>query len=136
MKRFFITLITCTVALLVGCDKPASTATQSSDTKSRGTIGVSLLIQNVAQNSRLGFGPNPKAFPALFPSQQLHFGALTVSTHQLVVLGVALSLLGVLYWIVHHTRIGTAMRALSFNATAASLVGINNDRIISFTFGL
>jgi branched-chain amino acid transport system permease protein len=99
-------------------------------------IGVSLLIQNVAQNSRIGFGPNPKAFPALFPSQQLHFGALTVSTHQLVVLGVALSLLGLLYWIVHHTRIGTAMRAVSFNATAASLVGINNDRIISFTFGL
>ena len=99
-------------------------------------IGVSLLIQNVAQNSRLGFGPNPKAFPALFPSSQLHLGALTVSTHQLVVLVVALSLLGVLYWIVNHTRIGTAMRALSFNATAASLVGINNDRIISFTFGL
>jgi branched-chain amino acid transport system permease protein len=93
-------------------------------------IGVSLLIQNVAQNSRLGFGPNPKAFPALFPSQQLHLGALTVSTHQLVVLAVALSLLGLLYWIVHHTR------ALSFNATAASLVGINNNRIISFTFGL
>jgi len=43
MKRLFITLITCTVALLVGCDKPASTATQSSDTKSKGTIGVSLL---------------------------------------------------------------------------------------------
>ena len=29
-----------------------------------------------------------------------------------------------------------AMRAVSFNPTAASLVGINNDWIISFTFGL
>jgi branched-chain amino acid transport system permease protein len=28
------------------------------------------------------------------------------------------------------------MRAVSFNATAASLVGINNDAIISFTFAL
>ena len=43
MKRLFITLLTCTVALLVGCDKPASTTTQSPDTKSKGTIGVSLL---------------------------------------------------------------------------------------------
>ena len=34
------------------------------------------------------------------------------------------------------TRIGTAMRALSFNPTAAALVGINIDRVISFTFGL
>jgi branched-chain amino acid transport system permease protein len=38
--------------------------------------------------------------------------------------------------IVVKTRIGTAMRALSFNPTAASLVGINNDFVISFTFAL
>jgi branched-chain amino acid transport system permease protein len=31
---------------------------------------------------------------------------------------------------------GTAMRAVSFNHVASSLVGINNDRVISFTFGL
>lgn len=99
-------------------------------------IGVSLLIQNVSQNSRIGFGPNPRAFPELFPARQIHLGQLTVSTNQLVVLGVTLVLLLVLYWIVHRTRVGTAMRALSFNATAASLVGINNDRIISFTFAL
>lgn len=42
MKRLFATLLTCAVALLAGCDKPAST-TQSPDTKSKGTIGVSLL---------------------------------------------------------------------------------------------
>jgi len=99
-------------------------------------IGVSLLIQNLAQNQKLGFGPNPRAFPELFPSRQIHLGQLTLSTNQLVVLGVTLGLLGLLYWIVHRTRTGTAMRALSFNATAASLVGINNDRIISFTFAL
>lgn len=99
-------------------------------------IGVSLLIQNLAQNQKLGFGPNPRAFPELFPSKQIHLGQLTLSTNQLVVLGVTLGLLGLLYWIVHRTRTGTAMRALSFNATAASLVGINNDRIISFTFAL
>ncbi len=99
-------------------------------------IGVSLLIQNVSQNSQIGFGPNPKAFPELFPARQIHLGQLTVSTNQLVVLFVTLVLLAALYWIVHRTRTGTAMRALSFNATAASLVGINNDRIISFTFAL
>ena len=99
-------------------------------------IGVSLLIQNLAQNQKFGFGPNPKAFPPLFPSKQLQFGDLTLSTNQLAVPIVTLGLLAILYWIVHCTRTGTAMRALSFNATAASLVGINNDRIISFTFAL
>jgi len=99
-------------------------------------IGMSLLIQNVAQNQKLGFGPNPKAFPRLFPETNLHFGPLVVSSNQLIVLGVTVVLLGALWWIVHRTRIGTAMRALSFNATAASLVGIDNDAVISFTFAL
>jgi len=38
MKQLLITLLACTVALLTGCDKPAGT-----ETKSKGTIGVSLL---------------------------------------------------------------------------------------------
>ena len=96
-------------------------------------IGVSLLLQNGGQKL---FGPNPRAFPKLFPETQLHFGELTVSSNQLIVLVVSVFLLAALWWIVHRTRIGTAMRALSFNATAASLVGINNDAVISFTFAL
>lgn len=96
-------------------------------------IGVSLLLQNAGQKI---FTPNPRAFPKLFPETQLHFGELTISSNQVVVLIVTVLLLGALWWIVHRTRIGTAMRALSFNATAASLVGINNDAVISFTFAL
>ena len=38
--------------------------------------------------------------------------------------------------IVRHTRTGMAMRALSFNPVAASLMGVNTDVVISFTFGL
>jgi branched-chain amino acid transport system permease protein len=97
-------------------------------------IGVSLLLQNVGQ---LVFGVNPKAYPALFPQKNLALGGgITVSSNQLVVLGVAALLLWALWHIVVNTRIGAAMRALSFNRTAASLVGINNDFIISFTFAL
>ena len=44
MKRLLHTLLACTLAMLSGCDKPAGTTNpQSSDTKSKGTIGVSLL---------------------------------------------------------------------------------------------
>jgi len=99
-------------------------------------IGVSLLLQNVAQNRQIGFGPNPKAFPSLFPFTNLHVGALTISSNQVIVLVVTLALLAALYFIVNHTKTGTAMRALSFNPTASALVGINNDSIISFTFAL
>ena len=44
MKRLLHTLLACTLAILTGCDKPAnSTTPQPSDTKAKGTIGVSLL---------------------------------------------------------------------------------------------
>ena len=59
-----------------------------------------------------------------------------VSSTQLAVIGITIILLLALRFIVLRTRIGTAMRALSFNPIAASLVGINNDRVISFTFAL
>jgi branched-chain amino acid transport system permease protein len=96
-------------------------------------IGVSLLLQNVGQAV---FGPNPKAYPSLFPQKILHFGAVTISSNQIVVLIVTALLLWALWHIVMKTSIGTAMRALSFNPVAASLVGINNDFVISFTFAL
>lgn len=96
-------------------------------------IGVSLLLQNGGQ---LVFGVTPQAFPTLFPSRTFKLGEVVINSNQLVVMGVALTLLGALHWIVHHTRVGTAMRAVSFNATAASLVGIDTNRIISFTFGM
>jgi branched-chain amino acid transport system permease protein len=97
-------------------------------------IGVSLLLQNLGQ---VVFGANPKAYPALFPQKNILLpGNITISSNQIVVLVVTLVLLWALRHIVTKTRIGTAMRALSFNPTAASLVGINNDLVISFTFAL
>ena len=97
-------------------------------------IGVSLLLQNVGQAV---FGPNPKAYPQLFPQKNIMlFGAVTISSNQIVVLVVTIVLLWALRYIVMKTSIGTAMRALSFNPVAASLVGVNNDYVISFTFAL
>ena len=97
-------------------------------------IGVSLLLQNVGQ---LVFGANPKAYPELFPQKNIILpGGISLSSNQIVVLCVTIALLLALRHIVLKTRIGTAMRAVSFNPTAASLVGINNDFVISFTFAL
>ena len=41
-----------------------------------------------------------------------------------------------LQWIIFKTKVGTAMRAVSFNLNSAKLMGINTDVIISFTFAL
>ena len=96
-------------------------------------IGVSLLLENLGQYL---FGAAPRAFPELFPVKTFDLGGLFISSNQLVVIGVTLVLLFALRFIVLHTKIGTAMRAVSMNKQAASLVGINNDLVISFTFAL
>ena len=96
-------------------------------------IGVSLLLQNLGQQL---FGANPRSFPLLFPSRYFQIGGLVFSSAQVTLFITTIVLLFALRHVVLNTRVGTAMRALSFNPVAASLVGINNDLVISFTFAL
>ena len=98
-------------------------------------IGVSLLIEFTCQHERV-FGADTKPFPQLLPEHDFHFGNLVASSNDLVVLAVTVVLLAVLWVIVQRTKMGTAMRAVSFNQQAAALMGIDINRIISFTFAL
>jgi len=98
-------------------------------------IGVSLLIEYVGQHKKV-FGPSPQTFPSLLPSRNFELSGLVINSIEVVVLAVTALLLIVLQFIVHRTKLGTAMRAVSFNAPAAALMGININVVISFTFGL
>jgi len=98
-------------------------------------IGVSLFIEYTCQN-RSVFGAETRPFPRLIPERDVHLAGLVVNSTDVVVLVVTILLLAGMWWIVQHTRTGTAMRAVSFNEQAAALMGVNIDRIISFTFGI
>ncbi len=96
-------------------------------------IGVSLLLEYSGQ---VYFGASPRTFPSIFPAVALQFGDLVISSNQIIVIATTITLLVVLQFIVFKTKIGTAMRAVSLNPKAAQLVGVNNNVVISFTFGL
>jgi branched-chain amino acid transport system permease protein len=97
-------------------------------------IGVSLLLENGGQ---LVFGPDPKFFPQLITTRELTPGTgIVVTNVQLLILSVSLSLMAALQYLVFRTRTGTALRAVSYSAEAASLMGIDVDRVISLTFVL
>ena len=99
-------------------------------------IGVSLLIEYTCQNDHV-FGAAPKSFPTIFPEYHItQLSGLSLNSNQIIVFAVTLILLLTLRFIVMKTKIGMAMRALSFNPEAAALMGINTDIVISFTFGL
>jgi branched-chain amino acid transport system permease protein len=97
-------------------------------------IGVSLLLQN---GGPLVFGAEPKFFPSLIVSQEaLRVGGVAVSNIQLTVVITAVLLMGALQFIVTRTRFGRAMRAVSYDAPAAALMGVPVDRVIAGTFVL
>src|SRR3712207_6744982 len=97
-------------------------------------IGMSLLLENL---SVVIFGGAPRSFPELLRNETYTlFGNAAISKSQLLIFGVSIALMVVLQWIVYRTKVGTAMRAVSFNLNSAKLMGINTDAIIVFTFAL
>jgi branched-chain amino acid transport system permease protein len=97
-------------------------------------IGVSMLLQYTGQ---LVFGPDPKFFPQVLPSFDLHLPFdLVVSSVQLVVLGAAFALMFLLDFVVRKTKFGLALRALSQDFEAAALMGIPVNRTIAMTFAV
>jgi branched-chain amino acid transport system permease protein len=97
-------------------------------------IGVSLFLEYSGQ---FIFGAAPKRFPQILPSYAVgHIGGVIFNSNQIIVLGVTLLLLLALRLIVLKSKIGMAMRAVSYNPEAAALMGVNTDVVISFTFAL
>ncbi len=101
-------------------------------------IGASLLIENGSRVLPF-MGPNPRQYPQLEASVNVFdaFGQRVVITKQdLIVIVVSIIMMAVLGYVVKFTKIGKAMRSVSHDKGAASLMGINVNRIISFTFAI
>ena len=97
-------------------------------------IAVSLILQNGARVLPF-IGPNPRQYPTI-KTVNLDFGVFAVSNIQIIVIVVAAVFMVILRYIINHTKIGKAMRAVSFDMQAASLMGISVNRTITFTFAL
>ena len=97
-------------------------------------VGVSLFLEFSGQ---LCFTANPQFFPQIYvPAGNWAIGELKINPIQLLVFLISIVLMTILQYIIFRTRLGRAMRAVSFNHDLASLMGINTDRVISYTFML
>jgi branched-chain amino acid transport system permease protein len=100
-------------------------------------IGVSFFLQDVI---RLVESIWRNAFNLVYPSMDAlnrRFEltqTLDVSVKSLVVIVAALLMLWGLHSLVNRTKVGKAIRAVAEDQAAASLMGINVNRIISLTF--
>lgn len=96
-------------------------------------IGVSYLLQNVAQ---MIFGTEQKAFPTLFTIPSLNIGQVQIEGTTLLTLGVTAVIMICLTLFINKTKMGKAMRAVSEDKEAASLMGISVNRTITVTFAI
>lgn len=97
-------------------------------------IGISLFLQYSGQ---ILFGADPKVFPVVIDNISLfELAGVEIKSLDLAVLGVAVTAMLALNFLIYRTRPGMAMRAVSQNLKVASLMGVNPDRIVTYTFAI
>jgi branched-chain amino acid transport system permease protein len=96
-------------------------------------IGVSIVLQTLAM---IIWGRDYHAFPQLLPNGRHTIGGAIINDVQIAIVIVAILVMTGLMLLVHRTRLGRAMRAVSENQTASSLMGVNVNSVISITFML
>lgn len=97
------------------------------------TFGLSILIQQVALQA---WSADPRTIGVQFGEQSLTLAGLVVPKTKLIAFVGAIVLTVGLYAFLKRTRTGRAIRAVSQNAEAAALVGIDVEHVRAVTFGL
>jgi branched-chain amino acid transport system permease protein len=96
-------------------------------------LGVSVFLENATMNV---VGPGPRFFPDILPTHEIELLGVTIQDRQILILVVATVLMVWLHYLVNHTVFGLAVRATAEDKDAASLMGIEIDRVIAMVFVL
>lgn len=135
ISAFAVSMVICAViGILIEktCYKPLRDAPRINTLIT--AIGLSIFLENGARVFPI-IGPNPKQFPTM-PSVTYQVFGIGISQVQILVFSVSIFLMIILNYIISYTKLGKAMRAVSYDRGAAYLMGINVNWVISFTFAL
>ena len=94
-------------------------------------IGMSIILQHLAL---LVWGRNPLAFPQIIDNRVFAIGGAAISSVQVAIILLSLSMMAGLSWFIYRTRFGIAIRAAAENVHVAGLMGVNANRVIAATF--
>jgi branched-chain amino acid transport system permease protein len=95
------------------------------------TIGLTIVLQNLAVYI---FGGQQVAFPETIRQQLYQLGPVTVSSVQIFILVVAVTLMAALWLFIERTKMGRAIRATAENHETAALLGVDVNRVVLVTF--
>jgi branched-chain amino acid transport system permease protein len=95
-------------------------------------LGLSLIL---SQGGLIVFGTYPRSIPNVFNGVFNVYG-ITINVDKLALIGMGVVVTIILFWLYERTRIGRAMRAVSYQPEVASLFGVNVNRIYLITIGI
>ncbi|WP_455466849.1 branched-chain amino acid ABC transporter permease [Bartonella sp. B39] len=106
-----------------------------------GAIGVSFFIENLATVLFSGIPKGVKqpdflVKPILWHVGQNSEGIIRIAPMSLIVPTISFLLIVLLLWIIHRTKPGLAMRAISHDIETTRLMGVSVNKVIAFTFGI
>jgi branched-chain amino acid transport system permease protein len=97
------------------------------------TFGIEVVVTYLAQ---IVFSADYRTINPSYAGTSFVLLGATVPVARIAAFGAAISLTVALWLLLHHTRIGRAIRATAQNLTAARLYGVNPRRLYALTFGL
>jgi branched-chain amino acid transport system permease protein len=97
------------------------------------TIGVSILLKNLA---RVIWGTETYAFPSVLGDKPFSIGKLVIIPQNIWIICVGILFMIILSLFLNRTNFGTAMRAVSMNKLAASLMGIKLSVVTMSTMAI
>ena len=95
-------------------------------------LGVGLFLENFT----LVFYPYPQHVPTLIENQTWNIGLVSISSLQVLIILLSIALMVLLDIIVQRTKVGMAMRAISWDSAIVPLMGVPLNLIISITFAI
>ena len=97
------------------------------------TVGIGMVLAEIA---RFIFSSDYKTVKTSYSSSVFFLGNISFNMAMVIAFVFALAFTGALFWFLLKTDIGRSIRATAQDKDAATLMGVNSDRITIITFGL
>ena len=97
-------------------------------------LGVSFILENSMLLLFGGFTKSYNTESFISPTAGIHIDGAVIDPVQITIFVVSLVMMYALMRIVDRTTLGKSMRAVASDREAAEMLGINVDRVISYTF--
>lgn len=97
------------------------------------TVGIGMVLAEIA---RFIFSSDYKTVKTSFSSSVFFLGNISFNMPMVIAFVFALAFTAALFWFLLKTDIGRSIRATAQDKDAATLMGVNSDRITIITFGL